>query len=132
MSSETTDNFPPFYKALKKFAKKKATLWSTPGHNSGNGLKACPAGKDFYEFFGHNLFLADISSSVEELGSILEHQGPPRPKNAPPKCSAPIPRFLCSTALPPPIKLFSSLALRLMIWYWWAVIAINRSYTQLL
>lgn len=77
MSSETTDNFPPFYKALKKFAKKKATLWSTPGHNSGNGLKACSAGKDFYEFFGHNLFLADISSSVEELGSILEHQGPP-------------------------------------------------------
>ncbi|MBO4675120.1 MAG: hypothetical protein J5601_03425 [Elusimicrobiaceae bacterium] len=73
-----SDNqLPPFYKALKAFAKKKNTLWSTPGHASGYGLKASPAGRNFYEFFGHNLFLSDVSSSVEELGSILEHQGPP-------------------------------------------------------
>lgn len=68
---------PPFYAALKKFAQKKDTLWSTPGHASGNGLKACPAGKDFYEFFGPHLFRADVSSSVEELGSLLEHEGSP-------------------------------------------------------
>ncbi len=73
----TDKNIPPFYKALKAFAKKKNTLWSTPGHASGVGLKSSPSGKDFYEFFGHNLFLSDISSSVSELGSILEHQGPP-------------------------------------------------------
>lgn len=73
----TEKHLPPFYKALKEFAKKKNTLWSTPGHASGHGLKASPAGRDFYEFFGHNLFWADISSSVGELGSILEHQGPP-------------------------------------------------------
>lgn len=73
----TEKNIPPFYKALKAFAKKKNTLWSTPGHASGVGLKSSPSGKDFYEFFGHNLFLSDISSSVSELGSILEHQGPP-------------------------------------------------------
>jgi len=73
----TEKQLPPFYKALKAFAKKKRTLWSTPGHASGHGLKASPSGRDFYEFFGHNLFLADISSSVGELGSILEHQGPP-------------------------------------------------------
>jgi len=73
----TDKNIPPFYKALKAFAKKKNTLWSTPGHASGGGLKSSPSGKDFYEFFGHNLFLSDISSSVSELGSILEHQGPP-------------------------------------------------------
>ena len=77
MAKEISEHLPPFYKALKKFATKKATLWSTPGHNSGNGLKACPAGKDFYEFFGNHLFLSDVSSSVEELGSILEHQGAP-------------------------------------------------------
>lgn len=77
MTDEKYETLPPFYGALKKFAKKKAALWSTPGHASGNGLKSCPAGKDFYEFFGHNLFYADVSSSVEELGSVLEHQGPP-------------------------------------------------------
>lgn len=77
MTDEKYEKLPPFYGALKKFAKKKAALWSTPGHASGNGLKSCPAGKDFYEFFGHNLFHSDVSSSVEELGSILEHQGPP-------------------------------------------------------
>lgn len=52
-------------------------MWSTPGHTSGRGLQTTAAGKDFYDFFGRNLFLSDLSSSVEELGSILEHQGPP-------------------------------------------------------
>ncbi|MBR4592096.1 MAG: hypothetical protein IKO35_02700 [Elusimicrobiaceae bacterium] len=78
MKSDGTEKYlPPFYAKLKAFAKKKSALWSTPGHASGNGLKACPAGKDFYEFFGKNLFQADISSSVEELGSLLEHEGAP-------------------------------------------------------
>lgn len=78
MEQDKKANFlPPFYRALKNYAKGKPALWSTPGHASGNGLKACPAGKDFYEFFGHNLFQADMSSSVEELGSLLEHEGAP-------------------------------------------------------
>ena len=76
-ADEKEKNLPPFYRALKNYAKGKPALWSTPGHASGNGLKACPAGKDFYEFFGHNLFQADMSSSVEELGSLLEHEGAP-------------------------------------------------------
>ena len=78
MKDTKEDNFlPPFYRALKNYAKRKPALWSTPGHASGNGLKACPAGKDFYEFFGHNLFQSDMSSSVEDLGSLLEHEGAP-------------------------------------------------------
>lgn len=78
MNKPNDDNFlPPFYKKLKAFALRKNALWSTPGHASGNGLKACPAGKDFYEFFGKHLFQADLSSSVEELGSLLEHEGAP-------------------------------------------------------
>ena len=78
MEKDDKGNFlPPFYKALKNYAKRKPALWSTPGHASGNGLRACPAGKDFYEFFGHSLFQADMSSSVEDLGSLLEHEGAP-------------------------------------------------------
>lgn len=77
MSQDNEKHLPPFYKALKNFARKKATLWSTPGHASGNGMKATPAGRDFHEFFGRNLFLSDVSSSVVDLGSILEHEGVP-------------------------------------------------------
>lgn len=77
MKNDEELHLPPFYRALKAYARKKAALWSTPGHTSGRGLQTTAAGKDFYDFFGRNLFLSDLSSSVEELGSILEHQGPP-------------------------------------------------------
>lgn len=73
---EEEQKLPPFYKTLKKYARKKAALWSTPGHASGRGMQATAAGKDFYDFYGRNLFLSDLSSSVGELGSILEHEGP--------------------------------------------------------
>ncbi len=76
MNDNETEKLPPFYKTLKNYARKKAALWSTPGHASGRGMQATPAGKDFYEFYGRNLFLSDLSSSVADLGSILEHEGP--------------------------------------------------------
>ena len=70
------DKLPPFYKALKKFVAKKRQLWSTPGHSSGAALDHSSVGRDIKEFFGPNIFAADISSSVVEMGSILEHEGP--------------------------------------------------------
>ena len=76
MNFDEEEKLPPFYKALKKYARKKAALWSTPGHASGRGMQATAAGKDFYDFYGRNLFLSDLSSSVAETGSILEHEGP--------------------------------------------------------
>jgi hypothetical protein len=32
-----------------------------------------PVGRAFYSFFGENVFRADLSCSVPELGSLLEH-----------------------------------------------------------
>lgn len=76
MTKETDTHLPPFYKALKKYAQTKKALWSSPGHSSGDALLKSKEGRDFREFFGRNIFEADISSSVIEMGSILEHEGP--------------------------------------------------------
>ena len=35
-----------------------------------------PLGRAFYEYFGENLFRSDLSISVGELGSLLDHSGP--------------------------------------------------------
>lgn len=73
---EPLKKLPPFYKALKKYAEQKKFLWSTPGHSGGTGLEATRLGRDFKNFFGPNIFEADTSNSVVEMGSLLQHQGP--------------------------------------------------------
>ena len=35
-----------------------------------------PPGKYFYDFLGENVFRTDLSVSVPELGSLLDHEGP--------------------------------------------------------
>ncbi len=35
-----------------------------------------PVGSIFYDFFGSNTMKSDISISVSELGSLLDHSGP--------------------------------------------------------
>ncbi|ACC98562.1 Lysine decarboxylase [Elusimicrobium minutum Pei191] len=75
MDSDKKKEAAPFFKALKNFALTKADMWSTPGHGGGQGLKSSVLGREFYEFFGKNIFRADISSSVPSLGTILDHEG---------------------------------------------------------
>ena len=76
MPKDNPDKLPPFYKALKDFVAKKEQLWSTPGHSRGAALDYSAVGRDIKKFFGPNIWAADISSSVTEMGSILEHEGP--------------------------------------------------------
>lgn len=61
----------PFYDALVKYANKSNDSWHTPGHSSGDSVKNSPWVKDYYEFFGHNMFASDISVSVPSLDSLL-------------------------------------------------------------
>ncbi|WP_424244107.1 arginine decarboxylase [Elusimicrobium posterum] len=75
MENEKSKKNAPFFRALKEFALKKADMWSTPGHGGGSGMKSSETGREFYEFFGKNIFRADISSSVSDLGEILDHEG---------------------------------------------------------
>lgn len=61
----------PFYDALVKYANKANDSWHTPGHSSGDSVKNSPWVKDYYQFFGHNMFASDISVSVPSLDSLL-------------------------------------------------------------
>ncbi len=65
----------PFYDKLVRYARKAKDSWHTPGHASGNSVKHSPFARDFYNFFGENLFLTDVSVSVPELDSLLHPGG---------------------------------------------------------
>lgn len=67
---------PPMFKALAKFAKVHEYSWHTPGHTGGTAFLRSSVGRDFFNFFGEQIFRSDLSISVSELGSMLDHSGP--------------------------------------------------------
>ncbi|MCX6675874.1 MAG: hypothetical protein NTW84_05605, partial [Methanothrix sp.] len=67
---------PPFNRALMEFAQVYEYSWHTPGHTGGTAFLKSPVGQAFFEYFGENLLRSDLSISVGELGSLLDHSGP--------------------------------------------------------
>ena len=67
--------YPPFFGELVKYAQEYKYAWHTPGHMGGQGFLRSPPGVAMYNFFGENIFRADLSISVPELGSLLDHSG---------------------------------------------------------
>jgi len=67
--------YPSFFAMLVRYANEYKYAWHTPGHMGGEGFLRSPAGVALYKFFGENVFRADLSVSVPELGSLLEHSG---------------------------------------------------------
>jgi lysine decarboxylase/arginine decarboxylase len=67
---------PEFFGELVKYSEYYKYAWHTPGHLGGQGFLRAPAGVAMYKFFGENTFRADLSISVPELGSLLDHEGP--------------------------------------------------------
>ncbi|WP_444936199.1 Orn/Lys/Arg decarboxylase N-terminal domain-containing protein [Microbulbifer sp. JMSA004] len=67
---------PPMFRALTHFARVHEYSWHTPGHTGGTAFLKSPAGRAFYDFFGENMLRSDLSVSVTELGSLLDHSGP--------------------------------------------------------
>src|SRR5215813_11629410 len=67
---------PPMTAALAKFAFVHEYSWHTPGHTGGTAFLKSPVGRVFYDYFGENLLRSDLSISVCELGSLLDHTGP--------------------------------------------------------
>lgn len=65
----------PFFKELVKYSQEYKYAWHTPGHCGGEGFLKGPAGVAMHKFFGENVFRADLSISVPELGSLLDHEG---------------------------------------------------------
>jgi len=67
---------PPFTTALMKYVEEKKYPFCTPGHLGGSAFLKSPIGTIFYDFYGPNLFQSDVSVSMTELGSLLDHSGP--------------------------------------------------------
>jgi arginine decarboxylase len=71
----TISVLPPFFCKLVQYVETYKYAWHTPGHMGGQGFLTSPAGTAFHKFFGENVLRADLSISVSELGSLLDHSG---------------------------------------------------------
>ncbi|WP_060479312.1 MULTISPECIES: Orn/Lys/Arg decarboxylase N-terminal domain-containing protein [Pseudomonas] len=67
---------PPFFRALVQHTAQSNYSWHTPGHGGGVAYRKSPVGQAFHQFFGENTLRSDLSVSVPELGSLLDHTGP--------------------------------------------------------
>ena len=67
--------YPVFFGKLVDYAEQYKYAWHTPGHLGGQGFLRSPAGVAMFKFFGENTFRSDLSISVPELGSLLDHDG---------------------------------------------------------
>lgn len=67
--------YPAFFRTLVKYTEEYKYAWHTPGHMGGEGFLRSPAGVALYKFFGENTLRSDLSISVPELGSLLDHEG---------------------------------------------------------
>ena len=66
---------PEFFARLVEYSERYKYAWHTPGHLGGQGFLRAPAGVAMFKFFGENTFRSDLSISVPELGSLLDHEG---------------------------------------------------------
>jgi arginine decarboxylase len=68
---------PPYFRELKKYTDQGAYSWDAPGHMGGVAYLKHPVGMAFHQYFGENLLRSDLGISTAELGSLLDHIGPP-------------------------------------------------------
>lgn len=67
---------PPFFGALYRLEDHHHYSWHTPAHAGGVAFLKSPVGRAFFDFYGERLLRTDLSISVPELGSPLDHTGP--------------------------------------------------------
>ncbi len=66
---------PPFFNTLTKYVAMDNSTFACPGHQGGAFFKKHPAGRQFYDFFGENIFRADMCNADVKLGDLLIHEG---------------------------------------------------------
>ncbi|ROP58382.1 ornithine decarboxylase [Enterobacter sp. BIGb0383] len=66
---------PPFFNTLSQYVAMDNSTFACPGHQHGEFFKKHPAGRQFFEFFGENLFRADMCNADVKLGDLLIHEG---------------------------------------------------------
>ena len=66
---------PPFFDTLSQYVEMGNSTFACPGHQHGEFFKKHPAGRQFYDFFGENVFRADMCNTDVKLGDLLIHEG---------------------------------------------------------
>ncbi len=66
---------PPFFDTLTRYVAMDNSTFACPGHQHGEFFKKHPAGRQFYDFFGENVFRADMCNADVKLGDLLIHEG---------------------------------------------------------
>ncbi|MCM7826814.1 ornithine decarboxylase [Enterobacter roggenkampii] len=66
---------PPLFDTLSQYVEMGNSTFACPGHQHGAFFKKHPAGRQFYDFFGENVFRADMCNADVKLGDLLIHEG---------------------------------------------------------
>ena len=66
---------PPFFETLTRYVDMQNSTFACPGHQGGAFFKKHPAGKQFYDFYGENVFRSDMCNADVKLGDLLIHEG---------------------------------------------------------
>lgn len=66
---------PPFFDTLSQYVEMGNSTFACSGHQHGAFFKKHPAGRQFYDFFGENVFRADMCNADVKLGDLLIHEG---------------------------------------------------------
>jgi ornithine decarboxylase len=76
-SKYDAEALPPFFGALARYERRGYSAFDCPGHQGGQFFMRHPAGRRFVDFFGHNLFRADLCNADVTMGDLLIHEGAP-------------------------------------------------------
>lgn len=68
---------PPFFGALASYERQGYSAFDCPGHQGGQFFMRHPAGRRLVDFFGPNLFRADLCNADVSMGDLLLHEGAP-------------------------------------------------------
>jgi ornithine decarboxylase len=68
---------PPFFGALAAYERRGFSAFDCPGHQGGQFFMRHPAGRRLVDFFGPNLFRADLCNADVGMGDLLIHEGAP-------------------------------------------------------
>ncbi|MCA1178256.1 MULTISPECIES: ornithine decarboxylase [unclassified Pantoea] len=70
-----SDLLPPFFDTLTRYVDMQNSTFACPGHQGGAFFRKHPAGRQFYEFYGENVFRSDMCNADVKLGDLLIHEG---------------------------------------------------------
>lgn len=68
---------PPFFGSLVDYVAKGNAAFDCPGHQGGQFFRRHPAGQEFFNFYGENLFRSDLCNADVSMGDLLIHEGAP-------------------------------------------------------